>query len=185
MEMIEKAQRWSQRGHDGVYRKFTDLPYIVHPEAVAEIVSQLTDDSDVISAAWLHDYVEDVDGATLDQISESFNPRIAQLVGEVSGISKKSDGNREKRKRMDKNHYAKASKWGKVIKLADIIHNLPTMIRDSPEFAPVYVHEKEELLEVIRDGSPLLSCIIDHIIEDFKRSLTPLDVYSKIKKINK
>lgn len=181
MDLLEKAQRWAMRGHLGVNRKFSDLPYIVHPEAVAEIISQVTDDNDVIAAAWLHDVVEDTP-KTVDDIRENFNDKIANLVDEVSKISKKTDGNREHRVSKDREHYSKASKWGKAIKIADAIHNLPLMIRDNPVFAPTYVEEKKLLLEVIKDGHLLLASILERIILDFEENpLTVFDTYGSIK----
>lgn len=180
IELLEKAQRWAVDGHRGVNRKFSELPYIVHPEAVAQIIAEITDDPEVIAAAWLHDIEEDTD-KTIEDIREAFTDRVAELVREVSKVSSKGDGNRLLRRHLDKLHYAKASKWGKAIKIADSIHNLPTMIRDNPDFAPKYVQEKEELLEEIKDGSPLLATILGDIIADFKNGLTPIDLYSKIR----
>ena len=50
MDVIEKAQRWAQKYHKGQYRKASGDDYIVHPEYVAMIVSEFTDDEDVIAA---------------------------------------------------------------------------------------------------------------------------------------
>ena len=61
MELLEKAQRWAAKGHLGVYRKFGNIPYIVHPEAVVEIVSQVTDDNDVLAASF-QTYIEVIPG---------------------------------------------------------------------------------------------------------------------------
>ncbi len=183
--IMEKAQKWAVEGHMGVNRKHSDLPYIVHPEAVAQIVMEITDDYEVISAAWLHDYVEDVEGATYGKIARAFTIHVGELVYEVSKISRLSDGDRRIRVALDREHYSYGSKWGKAIKIADMIHNMPTMIRDSPEFAKTYIPEKESLLEVIKDGSPLLASIAMQIIEDYKKSLTPIDLYSKIKEIKR
>lgn len=165
--LLEKAQKWSARGHKGVNRKFSGLPYIVHPEAVAQIVSEITNNTDVIAAAWLHDYVEDVPGASVLEIKRSFNSQIAMLVWEVSKVSTKESGNREHRVALDRVHYSHGSKWAKAIKIADMIHNMPTMIRDNPKFAKTYIDEKTLLLEVIEGGSPLLASIAYGIIEDY------------------
>jgi (p)ppGpp synthase/HD superfamily hydrolase len=183
MILLEKAQKWAAEGHKGVCRKFGNIPYIVHPEAVVEIVSQFTGDTDVLAAAWLHDIVEDTD-KTIDDIRDNFNDVIATLVWEVSKVSGGSPHTRNNRVVMDVMHYGRASKWGKTIKLADAIHNLPTMIRDNKKFAPKYVSEKKFLLHYIEDGNPLLASILYKIIEDYeKKDLTVFDLYSKIKKI--
>ena len=60
-------------------RKYTNEPYIVHPMEVAEIVASVTNDSEMIAAAWLHDVVEDT-GVTLQEIEERFGARVRELV---------------------------------------------------------------------------------------------------------
>jgi (p)ppGpp synthase/HD superfamily hydrolase len=185
MELLEKAQRWAAKGHLGVYRKFGNVPYIVHPEAVAEIIGQVTDDTEVLAAAWLHDVVEDTP-ITVDEIRRAFNERIAQLVWEVSKISDGCECDRNTKVVMNCIHYGNGSKWAKAIKIADSIHNLPTMIRDNPKFASRYVAEKKFLFPFIADGHPLLASIMEMIITDFeKNNLTVFDLYSKIKENQK
>ena len=169
MERIEGAQRWAVTHHKHQTRKHSGLPYIVHPEAVAEMVSQVTDDPNVIAAAWMHDLIEDT-AITESDIRWYFNDRISDLVVEVSKVSTKHDGNRGKRVMIDIDHYSKASKMGKVIKMADAIHNIPTIIRDDKKFAPKYVSEKMMLFEVIKDGDKVLSSILQQIFTDFHKS---------------
>ena len=177
MELLEKAQRWAAKGHLGVYRKFGNIPYIVHPEAVVEIVSQVTDDNDVLAAAWLHDIVEDTP-VTIDDVKIAFNDRIAQFVWEVSKISDGCVCDRNTRVMMNCIHYGNGSKEAKTIKIADAIHNLPTMIRDNKRFAPRYVAEKKVLLQYIKDGHPLLASIVEMIINDYGK--IDLKIYSDL-----
>lgn len=62
------------------------IPYFRHLAEVATIVTENTDDPDIIAAAWLHDIGEDVtsgDGRrvfTFDVLSLLFNVRIASMV---------------------------------------------------------------------------------------------------------
>jgi len=180
MDILEKAQNWAAKGHLHQRRKFSNLPYIVHPEAVAEIISQVTDNEEVIAAAWMHDIIEDTP-TTFEDIVQGFNFRVAELVNGVSKISKKGDGNRISRVIDDVYHYGAAPKWAKAIKIADAIHNVPLMIRDDPIFAPRYVAEKKLLIHHIHDGHPLLASILYHIIEEYEmNNLTVFDLYSKI-----
>ena len=79
MELISKALQFAVKAHDGVCRKSSNTPYIMHPLEAAVIVSSMTDDRYVISAAALHDVVEDTE-ITLDEINEKFGKRIAELV---------------------------------------------------------------------------------------------------------
>lgn len=65
-------------------RKGTKRPYIVHPIEVSEIVSEMTDDEEVICAAVLHDTIEDCRGITKDVLKLRFGNRVAQLVAQES-----------------------------------------------------------------------------------------------------
>ena len=58
--MINKAIEFATRAHAGQFRKGTSRPYIVHPIEVGDIVSTMTKDKEIISAAVLHDTIEDV-----------------------------------------------------------------------------------------------------------------------------
>lgn len=107
----------SQESYKPKKRKFSGLPYIVHPEAVDEIISNITDDEDIIAAAWLHDIVEDTD-TTIDDVKSEFNKRIAKLVSEVTKVSKKGKSSRTERFWKDVCHYEKASKWGEIYKIS-------------------------------------------------------------------
>lgn len=72
-ELIKKARSYAKQAHEEVQqrRKYTGDPYIVHPAAVANLVSTVTSDVEMICAAWLHDVVEDT-SKTLDDIEQEF-----------------------------------------------------------------------------------------------------------------
>ena len=53
--MIEEARNFAEKAHEGQFRKGTKRPYIVHPQEVAKIAATMTDEEEIISAAWLHD----------------------------------------------------------------------------------------------------------------------------------
>ena len=79
MELISEDVSFAAKAHDGMRRKQSNTPYIIHPLEAAVIVSTMTDDQHIISAAALHDVVEDT-MVTLDEIEEKFGKRIAELV---------------------------------------------------------------------------------------------------------
>lgn len=62
--MIDRAIAFATRAHEGQVRKGTTRPYIVHPLEVGRIVSVMTDDEEIISAAILHDTIEDCEEVT-------------------------------------------------------------------------------------------------------------------------
>ncbi len=79
MESVSEAIAFAVSAHDGMRRKGSNLPYILHPMEAAAIVGGLTDKWEVIAAAVLHDVVEDTP-ISLEQIRERFGERVAQLV---------------------------------------------------------------------------------------------------------
>ena len=82
--MIDKAIEFATRAHEGQYRKGSVRPYIVHPMEVAAIVSSMTKDEEVISAAYLHDTIEDCPGITQEVLAAEFSPRVAWMVAQES-----------------------------------------------------------------------------------------------------
>ena len=85
-EIIDKAFNFAKEAHKGV-RRLSGEPYIMHPIAVAQIACEdIGLGSTSICAALLHDVVEDTD-YTVEDISNIFGPKIAQIVDGVTKIS--------------------------------------------------------------------------------------------------
>ena len=136
-------------------RKYSGASYDAHLRAVAEIVDTVTDDPEILAAAWLHDTVEDTP-ATFKDVEDEFGPRVARLVQELTDVSRPSDGNRATRKAIDLEHLALGSPDAQTIKLADLIDNCEDITRHDPEFARVYLGEAAALLEVLVGGDARL-----------------------------
>ena len=79
MELVSEAIAFAVKAHDGMRRKKSNAPYILHPMEAAVIVGTMTDDQDLIAAAALHDVVEDAN-ITIDEIEEKFGKRVRELV---------------------------------------------------------------------------------------------------------
>ena len=79
MELVSEAIAFAVKVHDGMRRKKSDLPYILHPMEAAVIVGTMTEDQNLIAAAALHDVVEDA-GVTIEEIEEKFGKRVRELV---------------------------------------------------------------------------------------------------------
>ena len=79
MELVSEAIVFAVNAHDGMRRKKSDAPYILHPMEAAVIVGTMTDDQNLIAAAALHDVVEDA-GITIQEIEEKFGKRVRELV---------------------------------------------------------------------------------------------------------
>ena len=79
MELVSEAIAFAVKAHDGMRRKKSESPYILHPMEAAVIVGTMTDDQNLIAAAALHDVVEDAN-ITIDEIEEKFGKRVRELV---------------------------------------------------------------------------------------------------------
>lgn len=171
-KLIDAALEFATKAHDGQVRKYTGEPYINHPIEVAKIVASVTDDCECICAALLHDVIEDCGVTKKDLIDYGFGFTIAEMVCQLSDVSKPEDGNRAERKRIDREHTANAWDKTKTVKLADIISNTKSICEHDPEFARVYMAEKEMLLCVLDGGSPDLLRECWEIVACYKASLS-------------
>jgi len=156
-DLVKRASDYATRAHQRIdhRRKYSKQPYHVHLEAVAKQVAVVSDDPEIIAAAWLHDTVEDTP-ATLEDIEELFGKPVAELVEELTDISRPSDGNRARRKEIDRKHTAQASGRAKTVKLADLIDNCKDITKHDPRFARIYLAEMGRLLDVLKGGNERL-----------------------------
>lgn len=154
MLLIEKARVFATAAHAAAaqLRKYTNEPYIVHPAEVAGIIDNLEGATEaMVAAAWLHDVVEDT-GVTIEVIRTEFGTEVAELVGWLTDVSRKEQGNRATRKAIDRAHTAMAPAEAQTIKLADLISNCTSIVEHDAEFAKTYLEEKRLLLEVLTKG---------------------------------
>lgn len=154
MEIVEKARIFAVAAHSAVkqVRKYTNEPYWVHPQEVADIVASVPGATEsMIAAAHLHDTVEDT-GVTIEVIRAEFGADIAALVGWLTDVSRPEDGPRWYRKKLDREHTAQAPAEAQTIKLADLISNSRSIVEHNPKFAKTYLEEKRLLLEVLTRG---------------------------------
>ena len=157
MDLVEKAKQFATTAHKRInhQRKYSSQPYTSHLSAVAKTVASVTDDEEMIAAAWLHDVVEDTP-ATIYDVEKEFGSAVAELVDCLTDVSKPGDGNRKIRKAIDRQHLARASQRAKTVKLADLIDNAVDISRHDSEFAEVYLVEMAALLDVLDEGESTL-----------------------------
>ena len=129
VERIEQAFRFANKAHYGV-RRLSGEPYIMHPLAVAKIVvSEIGLGSTSISAALLHDVVEDTD-YTVEDIDNLFGSKIAQIVDGLTKISGGVFGDKasEQAENFRKLLLTMSDDIRVVlIKIADRLHNMRTL----------------------------------------------------------
>ena len=131
---LERAFVAASAAHDGQFRKSGE-PYITHPVAVAQILADLGMDQATITAALLHDTVEDT-GYSLKTIKSEFGNEVAQLVDGVTKLDKLTYGPSAEAETLRKMVVAMSKDIRVlVIKLADRLHNARTWQYVEPESA--------------------------------------------------
>lgn len=146
--LILKACEFAADKHRNQRRKDqARTPYINHPLAVARVLAEEggVKDSEILSAAILHDTLEDTE-TTLKELQREFGARIAGLVAEVT-----DDKSLPKplRKQLQLDHAPHKSRGAALIKTADKICNL----RDLGQSPPTHwtVERKGKYIEWARD----------------------------------
>ncbi len=153
--MEEEALEFARKAHGEQMRKFTEEPYIEHPKRVAEIVRSVPHTPEMISAAYLHDVVEDTP-VEIEEIQQKFGKKVATLVEELTDEyikAKYPHLNRRARKDKEVERQANISKEAKTIKLADVIDNTPDIVKNDPGFGRKYLFEMEKLTRVLVGGN--------------------------------
>ncbi len=134
ISQLQNAYFFSQSAHSGQYRKSGE-PYISHPLAVASILGKLHLDTQTLTAALLHDVMEDTH-VSKSEISNRFGTAVADLVDGVSKLDKiefqtHADAQAENFRKM---LLAMARDVRVIlIKLADRLHNMRTLEAMRPE----------------------------------------------------
>jgi guanosine-3',5'-bis(diphosphate) 3'-pyrophosphohydrolase len=127
-EMVRKAYERAAKAHTG-QRRLSGEDYVNHPMEVAAILADLELDAETISAALLHDTVEDT-ALTAEEVEREFGPEVARLVEGVTKlgrISLRSD-QQQQAENIRKMMVAMAEDLRVVlIKLADRLHNMRTL----------------------------------------------------------
>lgn len=167
MENVLKAVRdFADKAHGTQLRKYSSDRYIVHPVRVMEICRRYVPELPALAAALLHDVLEDT-ATTAQDILDFLLPHMGSdesketvaLVVELSDVYVKEDYpqfNRKKRKAMEIDRMSKTSATAQTIKYADILDNTKEIVEHDRHFAPVFLRECRQLLQVMDKGNPEL-----------------------------
>ncbi len=148
--LLESAARLATRGHFHQFRKRGRetppcepgrnpldeecIPYVSHLVGVVGILARLGAGDEVLAAALLHDYLEDVpDADGRRSIEQAVGTRVLRLVLEVTEDKRTDRDKREtwdQRKKEQIDHVAEMSDGAVLIKAADLLHNLGSMVFD-------------------------------------------------------
>ena len=168
--VINKAFKFAEKCHEGQFRKTGD-PYIVHPIYTAIYLANMRMDSQTISAALMHDVIEDC-GVTYDEIESLFGKEVAGLVDGVTKLPTLKISS--KNNLTSNNQIARAATIRKLlvatsedarvilIKLADRLHNMETL----------HALDKESILRIAQETMEIFAPLAHRLgIWDFKWKL--------------
>lgn len=183
--MITQAYELARDAHQGQTRKSGE-PYVTHPVAVAKIVAELGLDDVTISAALLHDAVEDhpdmlaaPDGgdrteaalteAALAELGRRYNPRVADLVRAVTNPAHEPGRDRFEQYREHVAESLEANPWARIIKVSDFTDNGVGLIHTDPSRHVRLATKYAPLVPVFRDliarpDTPLTDDVKQHIL---------------------
>ena len=170
----EEALAYATQAHAGQTRSGGD-PYITHPMRVADHIRKYKQSHNLdalISAAYLHDTIEDTD-TTQEILHDLFGGLVASLVKELTSDPAQI-------KKMGKKHYlahkmAAMSSYGLVIKLADRLDNVKDITTaKTPEWRHKYAQETAHILDYI-EKTRALSGTHNKLIELIRAKLSEID----------
>ena len=171
VQKINEAYKFAEKCHSGQLRKTGD-PYIIHPVFTAIYLSNMKMDWETISAALLHDVIEDC-GVTFEEIEKLFGRDVAGLVDGVTKlptlkISSKntnfSTNNEISRAATIRKLLISTSEDARVIliKLADRLHNMETL----------HALDEESILRISQETMEIFAPLAHRLgIWDFKWKL--------------
>ena len=145
--ILTKACNFALNAHKHQKRDAGE-PYIIHPVAVADILTELKLDSATITTGLLHDTIEDTK-ATYDSVKEEFGQEVADLVNGVTKISALEEKAVENSKAENLRKLILATSKDiriLLVKLADRLHNMRTLssIRDESK----KIRKAKETMEI-------------------------------------
>lgn len=140
--MLNKAIILATSAHDGQFRKHSKLPFIVHPLEVMSMLYRIgVTDEEVLSAAVLHDTLEDT-SVMYDEIVMQTNKRVADIVVELT-----YNGNSHVEKAEYLNSFGTKSIPALSIKCIDRICNVLDFYKTDKEYARKYLFKARGLFK--------------------------------------
>ncbi len=127
LDMLDRAYALAESAHAGQNRRSGD-PYITHPVAVAAILLDMGLDTECLTAALLHDVVEDTD-IPLERITSEFGEDVALLVDGVTKLGRITFSSMEEEQAENLRKMLLAMSRDvrvMLIKLCDRLHNMRT-----------------------------------------------------------
>lgn len=188
-KMIKRALSVATSAHAGQMRKSGE-PYIIHPVAVAAYVAEQGYDAETVTAALLHDVVEDTP-VTLDEIRQQFGDSVAQLVDGVTKLGEvgygSDPGGSDARKASSTENMRKLFLAMTedlrviIIKLADRRHNMLTLAAMPPEKQRRKAQQTMDIYVPLADRLGMGALKVE--LEDLAFSYIQPEAYNLVRKL--
>ena len=184
LDVIDKAYKYAFEKHFG-QKRLTGEHYIIHPLNVAYILTRINADYETLSAALLHDVVEDCN-VTIGEIEKEFGYNISILVDGVTKINKLNLSrtteaviNNQRKILVGLSEDVRVI----IIKLADRLNNMQTLFVHSEKKQKTTARETLDILTPIADRLGINS--IKQDLEEYcLRYLNPNEYYDIVEKLN-
>lgn len=178
---LDKIRDFADKAHGNQMRKYTPERYMVHPIRVMETCRDYDASVPMLAAALLHDVLEDTalkNSEMLAFLQTIMNDDDARdtviLVEELTDVYTKSaypQWNRKQRKIKENERIRQTTPEAQTIKYADIIDNTSEITVHDPAFAPRFLKECLEILEIADKGNTELYQIALTAVKDRLRNL--------------
>ena len=154
-ESLSKAYDFALEAHQNQKRE-EGVPYIIHPVAVAKILTELKLDSATITTGLLHDTIEDTN-VTYATVKKEFGEEVANLVDGVTKISALEDkASTDSKAENFRKLILATSKDIRVllVKLADRLHNMRTI---------QFVKDKDKVIRKAKETMEIYAPLADRM----------------------
>ena len=154
-ESLNKAYNFALEAHQNQKRE-EGVPYIIHPVAVAKILTELKLDSATITTGLLHDTIEDTN-VTYENVKKEFGEEVANLVEGVTKISALEDkASADSKAENFRKLILATSKDIRVllVKLADRLHNMRTI---------EFLKDKEKIVRKAKETMEIYAPLADRM----------------------
>ena len=154
-DSLSKAYNFALEAHQNQKRD-EGVPYIIHPVAVAKILTDLKLDSATITTGLLHDTIEDTK-VTYEKVKKEFGEEVANLVDGVTKISElESKASADSKAENFRKLILATSKDIRVllVKLADRLHNMRTI---------KFVKDKEKIIRKAKETMEIYAPLADRM----------------------
>lgn len=185
---IERAIVTATVLHQNQKRKLNDVPYIVHPYAVAFLLAHYSDDEDVIIAGLLHDTLEDVPSYTEEKLCAEFGERVCKIVKEVTEAYTQEEkehpykraGSWLARKEGYLKYLKDDSKEALLVAAADKIHNMRSFLDEYQIHGEViweqFRTDREKMLWFYGEATNIIEKRLSHpLSEELRKVFTELE----------